>query len=240
MRRVLYVFISMIPLLFVSIVKADTNIYYTNEHNVSFTKEQYDFVGELYYDGYQQYMIPEEYNSLIAGDFFSHTIEHNTIQEFQSSNSPKSYYETPMKSLDVSKVCSNYCYITSVLTWKAIPTIKSYDVFGARFITGSLATDSMYTHVMYDGNSFTSTDKDIKSNGFGMSFKLPSSVSSSLVITQSFIATNNATCKVSYQHAKKTSTLAKSKAYTITNAGYGGVFLFTYQSYYDGMQGVTI
>lgn len=65
---------------------------------------------------------------------------------------------------------------------------------------------------------------------------------SSLSITQRFEVSIGGTVYASYQHANKTSTLAKSKDYNISQYGYGGVFLFSTSSssYYDGMGGVYI
>ena len=78
-------------------------------------------------------------------------------------------------------------------------------------------------------------------NGFGVSFKLPTG-GSSLNITQMFEVSIGGTVYASYQHANKTSTLDKSKDYSISKNGYGGVFLFSTlsSSYYDGMDGVYI
>lgn len=43
-----------------------------------------------------------------------------------------------------------------------------------------------------------------------------------------------------YQHAKKDITLAKSRSYTISASGLGGVLKHNYASYYDAMQGISM
>jgi len=122
-----------------------------------------------------------------------------------------------------------------------MPKVRSYDVLGARFDGTSLNNDPV-TSVYLDNvkkNITMSTVK--KSNGFGVSFKLPTG-GSSLKITQSFDVSLGGMVYASYQHANKTSTLAKSKDYSIAYNGYGGVFLFSTSSssYYDAMGGVYI
>lgn len=151
-------------------------------------------------------------------------------------------YKTDNKKININKNCdSTKCIINITLEWINMPKIRSYDVLGARFEGTSLLNEPTTT-LFLDGVKKNITMYTVKkSNGFGVSFKLPTG-GSSLSITQRFEVSIGGTVYASYQHANKTSTLAKSKDYNISQYGYGGVFLFSTSSssYYDGMGGVYI
>lgn len=151
-------------------------------------------------------------------------------------------HKTDNKKININKNCDNTkCTITIILEWINMPKIRSYDVLGARFDGTSLLNEPTTT-LFLDGIKKNITMYTVKkSNGFGVSFKLPSG-GSSLKIIQKFEVSVGGTTYASYQHANKTSTLAKSKDYSISKNGYGGVFLFSTlsSSYYDGMGGVYI
>lgn len=151
-------------------------------------------------------------------------------------------HETDNKKLNIKKTCNNTkCTINVTLEWLNMPKIRSYDVLGARFEETSLLNEPT-TMLFLDGVKKNITMYTVKkSNGFGVSFKLPSG-GSSLKVTQIFEVSIGGTIYASYQHAKKTSSLATSKDYNISQYGYGGVFLFSTSSssYYDGMGGVYI
>lgn len=186
-------------------------------------------------------MTTEDYQYLIDNDVFNSSIE---ISE-KLDNAISTYsniYTTASKRIQIAKSCNNTkCTIFTTLEWINMPKVRSYDVLGARFDGTSLNNDPV-TSVYLDNvkkNISMSTVK--KSKGFGVSFKL-STGGSSLKITQSFDVSLGGTVYASYQHANKTSTLAKSKDYSIAYNGYGGVFLFSTSSssYYDAMGGVYI
>lgn len=54
--------------LFINVVNAE-EIYYMNEKGVSFTKEQYDYIGKMYEDGYQKIISQEELDNFKVTDF---------------------------------------------------------------------------------------------------------------------------------------------------------------------------
>ena len=151
-------------------------------------------------------------------------------------------HKTGNKKININKNCdSTKCIITINMIWFNMPKIRSYDVLGARF-EGTTLLNEPTTALFLDGVKKNITMYSVKkSNGFGVSFKLPTG-GSSLNITQMFEVSIGGTVYASYQHANKTSTLDKSKDYSISKNGYGGVFLFSTlsSSYYDGMDGVYI
>ena len=170
-------------------------------------------------------------------NYYSNTLSTNTY------NSPYSIiHKTGNKEIKIEKSCTNTkCIITINMKWLNMPKIRSYDVLGARFEGPSLLNDHMTTLFLDDVKKNITMYTVKKSNGFGVSFKLPTG-GSSLRITQIFEVSVGGTVYASYQHANKTSTLDKSKDYSISKNGYGGVFLFSTlsSSYYDGMGGVYI
>ena len=151
-------------------------------------------------------------------------------------------HKTGNKIFNINKNCdSTKCIITINMKWLNMPKIRSYDVLGARF-EGTTLLNEPTTTLFLDGVKKNITMYTVKkSNGFGVSFKLPTG-GSSLNITQKFEVSIGGTVYASYQHANKTSTLDKSKDYSISKNGYGRVFLFSTlsSSYYDGMDGVYI
>ena len=54
-------------------------IYFTNDNGVSLTKEEYDFLTKMYWDGYQKMMTKEEYQRF----------DDNNIMDNNSSNNNK-------------------------------------------------------------------------------------------------------------------------------------------------------
>lgn len=215
--------------------------YFTNKYNVSLSKSQYDFISELYWDGYQNYINLEEYNYLLNNNFFNNTIDSYEISDFNNKTIfLDTTHETKSKVLKVSKVCATNCFITVTLTWKTIPNIKSYDVIGAYLPSTNLANNQINTSVFADDKRTDYNEYQKLANGFGASVKIPNNINSSLKITQNFTVQKTGSLNVSYQHAKKAISLENSKKYSIGPSGYGGVFNFTYSSYFDAMQGVSI
>ena len=51
----------MLMTIFISVVNAEELTYYTNSNNVNFSKEEYEFISNFYFEGYQNYMTEEDY-----------------------------------------------------------------------------------------------------------------------------------------------------------------------------------
>lgn len=151
-------------------------------------------------------------------------------------------HETASKTLRMVKNGNLMILITE---WKSVPNTKTYDVIGVRFDNGvSLKGNITFKELYNDssGNIVATTTNYLKqfSNGFGSSFKLGSGTN--YQISVSFEYKGSGTIYGSYQHAKKSTTLAQSQKYTISSSGYGGVFAFdsSVKDKYDAMGGVDI
>lgn len=216
-------------------VKADS-LYYTNSNGVSFTKEQYNFFSKMYWEGYQSNMTQEDFT------YYEETEMNENLVESVYANSTMSRATSVSdnnKTLKISKVDgTNYSNVSVTLTWNNNPTIKSYDVIGARLVNTSLLNTPVTR--LYNNSGTTNFDTGVNlGNGFGSSVLL-SGVN--MRINQTYRVSNGGTVYASYQHAKKSISLANSKRYTISSNGYGKVFLFTgtASSTYDQMNGVSI
>ena len=77
MKKIIFMCLLFLTL---SIQANAKDIYYTNEMNVAFSKEEYDFVSSILFDGYQKTMTEEEFNNI----FLDNTI-HSEIRKVQSN-----------------------------------------------------------------------------------------------------------------------------------------------------------
>lgn len=217
----------------------EDNIYYTNSYEVNFTKEEYDFVSKFYFDGYQKYMTQDDYKYMMDNDMMNGKIE---IKEFTDENVSRAEtsYATGAKKLQLSSACSTTCSLAITLTWKGSPSIRSYDLVGAYSQTsGNLKFSN--SRVLYDGTTAQYTERRVDNNGVSATMKLPSSGENIIVIME-FKANKGTTVYASYQHAKKTISLANSRKYSFNSGGYGNVFRFeeSVKDYYDAMGGVKL
>lgn len=236
MKKIILIIFMMVIGIFNVGAKASSEIYYINANNVEFTKEQYDFFGNMYYDGYQSIMSQSDF------DYFDINImnkENIETEYLNNSLSRSTSVEDLNKTLKISKLSSgSNSVITTILIWNKESLIKSYDVVGARLSNTSLL-DIPVTKLISSKGS-TNYNLDLNNNsGFGVSLLLSGS---NIKVTQTFTVKNGGTVYASYQHAKKSISLANSKKYTISSSGYGKVFLFTgtASSTYDQMNGVSI
>lgn len=212
-------------------------IFYYNDNGVNLSKEEYNFITKMLWEGYQKTMTINDYNYFFS-DGISDDIE---VQELNQYELYGTSHTTANKSLKISKAnYSTYSLIVTNATWINSPTIRSYDVIGAYLDNVSLMDTPVTTVTSSEGKTyFTEISRQI--NGFGVSVKLPTSANN-IIVTQSFKVSGNGHIYASYQHAKKTISKANSQKYSISLSGYGNVFLFndSVKSYYDGMGGVDI
>ena len=220
----------------IGIIDANAQSYYINNNNIKFSKEQYDFITAMYYDGYQKYMTQDDLDYFNDVSLNINDIESNIVSD---NYSRATIINTNSKTLKISKIAaSNSSLITTVLTWNAKPSVNSYDVIGA-FLDGVSLIGSVTTKMQNsNGNSLYSTNVN-STKGFGASVPLSGS---NIKITQTFKVTNGGRVNASYQHATKNISLANSKNYTFSKYGFGGVFNFngTASTTYDRMEGVSL
>lgn len=233
-------FIIVVLLFSINVISAK-EVYYINENNVSFTEEEYDFISDVFYEGYQRLMSNVDYQKIFVDtEIINSDIISKTFIWYDSPAQRNTFYETASKEMTISKVCASSCYMFLEVVWKNSPKVRSYDVIGA-YLDGVDLINTPETKV--DNLSMTNRSEEIvtQTNGFGTSIKLLSS-GTDMIITQYYSVSKGGTVYASYQHATSSISLTNSKKYTISRSGYGGVFLFnsSVSNYYDAMGGVDI
>lgn len=214
--------------------------YFENDNGVIFSKNEYDFISKIYWDGYQSLMTQEEYIEFKMLGVMDEQVKTKTLDYPKIEILPLGTSITQAsRTLKISKACTTSCVLTVTLTWIQNPTVRSYDVMGA-YLDGTTLIGTPSTTIVVGNNRSVVSDLTKTAKGIGSSFKLPSG--SNLKITQTFRVNKGGHVYASYQHAMQTSTLAISKDYTFSKLGYGSVFDFSQNSkrYYDGMNGVDI
>ena len=238
------ILITVLMFALVQNVKADNSYYYSNGV-INLTEKEYNYVIQFYGEDFLDTMTIDDYNWLLELDVNNNDYEINIINSINTNNivSPNSTVVTSNeKRVAISKTCAtNYCSITTLVTWLAQPNIKSYDVIGARFWNTSLYNSSITTLVRTSSGTTTQSNYMNYTNGFGNSVLLPSSGTINNV-EQRFKVNKTGTVYASYQHAISNVSLATSKLYTISSSGYGSVFSFYGNAYgkYDNTVGVYI
>lgn len=215
-------------------------IYYTNDHYVSFTKEEYDFVSKFYFDGYQKFMNQEDYNYIIENDLLNSNIQIEEYSDEGLMTLADVSYATGSKKIQLASACGTTCSMAITLRWLKSPNVRSYDLIGAYSPTsGSLKFSN--SRILYDETSTQYKEYRQESHGVSATMKLPAS-GEDIIIIMEFKANSGTRVYASYQHAKKTISLANSRKYSFLGSGYGGVFRFdeSVSSYYDAMGGVIL
>ena len=224
--------------LFVSNVNAE-EVYYTNSYGVNFSKKQYNYFSEMYWDGYQSLVTIKEFEKVANLNLFDSKIEKVIMIMPQSINSKGPSLTQNGRTTTINKSCSTQCLVALNTTWNTNPTIKSWDVTGVR-VSGTTINSINTVKVSGTGYYTTYSNPQIFTNGFGYSVPLPNA--NNLKVSFSFYATLGGSVYGSYQHAMSNTTEAISKLYTISSGGYGSVFSFygSAVGIYDGTGGVNI
>lgn len=204
------------------------------------TEEEYQFIGELYKEGFQNHITQELYDNIIDNDLMSRELNKKTVVHQDNPFARGPYHTTSYKSLSISSSCnSSNCLIIISLEWLANPAVRSYDVIGALFHNVTRQSTPITTYVDSISSNTTGTYK-YASDGVGASLKL--GTGSNILVTQQFYVSRGGTVFGSYQHATSAVTLNESRDYTFSIAGFGSVFAFgsAGRDAYDGMAGVDI
>lgn len=215
--------------------------YYQNNNNINFTREEYDFLSEFYYEGYQDGMTSDDYERFINSNILGNEIKRVTLYDGLNSSRSSIQHTTENKKLVLTYVCSSTtCTMAAVNTWINSPKVRSYDLIGAYSPTkGSLKFSGAEVS---NGSTFNKyTERRQEDYGISGTVKLQDT-GSAVRVSMDFTAKKGSTVYVSYQHAKKTISLVNSRKYSFNANGYGGVFLFDsdVSSYYDAMGGVKV
>lgn len=202
--------------------------YYVNQNGVVFNAQQFNYISDMYYVGYQDTMTQIEFDKIVELGLFKQPI---IIVEQNGMNSKSNYVVMGNSSTQygvtttITKSCTTQCLVTLKATWSVIPSIKSFDVIGFRLANATIDTINKAT---ISGNNYSVTyqpsEAKVSDNGFGYSIKLGNSVG--LKITTSMYTSRNGTIFGSYQHSNYNVTLETSKLYNISPGGYGNVFSF--------------
>lgn len=232
-KRLVFLLLGINVILLSGIINANADeIYYTNNNNVSMTKAEYDYFGELYFEGYQEYVTTSEYNKFKTRNYFEGTIQKVEYDE-SITGTPENHmmpratiHETNAKKLTIAAGCAGgICTMVTTLQWKGTPRVKSYDVIGALLYNNITLLDEPITRLYYSGGTISYSDEKYSGDGFGTSVKLRESTTN-IRVNQTFDITGTGTVYASYQHAVETITKATSQLYTIGYGGDGGVFHF--------------
>lgn len=214
-------------------------VYYENGNGVKFTKNEYDFFSEFYYDGYQEYMTLANYQRMKDANVMTEQIKKVAFNDNGIQTLTDVTYQSASKKLILSYVCSSRCYASFQASWLTVANVRSYDLIGVYSPTASaLVAES--ADMAYSGNLVSPVERNNSTNGISATFKLPST-DAKYAFTLDFNVPKGTKVYASYQHAKKTISLANSRKYSYASSGYGGVFKFdsSVSSYYDGMGGVS-
>lgn len=230
----------------VSALSLDNNtINYKNNNGVVLSKKEYDFVNKFYGYSFFYDMTEEDYEWIKDLDVNNRNVTIVNLDNYNDESSiglKGTSHATESKKLIIAKTCdTRACYINVNLTWKVNPGVRSYDVMGIRTNNTSFYANSISTKISSSSGTYYSNDNTIYHNGFGTTFKLPSS-GSNIRIEQKFTSSPSGTIFASYQHAQSDIPIATSKQFTISAQGVGKVFDFYGNAVgkYDNMRGVDI
>ena len=186
-------------------------IYFTNSNGVSMTEEEYQFIGELYKEGFQNHITQELYDNIIDNNLMEREMNKKTVVHQDNPFTRGSYHTTSYKQLGITSSCNNTnCYIIISLDWLANPAVRSYDVIGALFHNVTRQSTPVTTY--FDSISYNTVGTyKYASDGVGASFKL--GTGTDLYITQEFYVSRGGTVFGSYQHATSAITLNESRNY---------------------------
>ena len=226
-------------------VRAD-EVYYTNSHGVSLTEEQYNFLTELHFDGYQDYITEATHNKYLSMGLYDEKVNKEVIEDFDDTGNSLNgtLHETTAKRLELAYACGgNRCTMATTAEWKGTPRIISYDVIGSYLYGNLTRLSTPITYLYWSGNTIEFTDRVYSGNGYGCTALLQNSSVNMIVAQDVDIRVDGSgTFYSSYQHATKRITLETSKKYTTGFGGYGGVFFFygSAVGVYDQMAGVDV
>lgn len=237
-------FLIALTVLFVVVgveVKADS--FYVNPNGIELTESQYNFISELYHDGYQEVLTQEEYDDLVEYNIFNQPIESNSKTYYENPLGRSTSYTGYSRTITISKSCGTKCAVTLKTVWSGIPMLQSYDVIGMRFkntsatLYGSGNVSSSSYNVSYNSSS-----SNFKSTGSGYGYSVKLGNAAGLVITTSATVNTGGTVYGAYEHSTSSISLDTSKSYNITSAGQGSVFAFTGNAVgkFDNVPGVSI
>lgn len=230
MKKVL--FALFLILLSFSLVKAES--YYVNDNGVELSKDEYDFITNMYYEGYQKFVTAESISKIRELGLVSQPIEKIKTPDYMPIIN---VYEKG-RTMTLSKSClKDECMVTIVVNWAGTPVTTSYDVIGTLVDNTNI---TLYGMAVVQGKNYDKTYSSPKKfdNGFGYSVLIPDTTN--ITVSTSYYAKKSGRVFASYQHAMRQISEANSKLYTLSILGYGNVFDFygTAADVYDQATGL--
>lgn len=239
MKKYLYLSFVLVCSLFIGIISVNAqDYYYINDNGVTFTKDQYDFITEMYFEGYQTHMTEDDMKYFDGIKMVPGTVESKEYVEtyHEGYQLRSTSHETQSKILRISKANTT---IGISCSWKKSPNVRSYDLIGT-YLNGPSILGTPSAVISYSGGVIYPSATKQPSNGYGAVLKLPNG-GNSIIASTTFRVTGNGRVYGSYQHAKQSISLANASTFTIGNGGLGNVFKFSnlnIRNKYDGMGGV--
>lgn len=238
LRKVIFITILFL-IISIREVNAQTDEYYENDNGVIVSKKEYQFINDFYGENYFLNMDLVDYEWIEDLNIDNSELEIKRVYDFNHSSRATAITQYG-KSLTIAKSCSSNCVIIVNCQWNILPSIRSYDVIGARFSGTTLVSDTINTKLTSSNGTEYFNSVQRFTSGFGVSVKLPTG--SNISIEQKYTVARDGTVYASYQHSQSNISLATSKLYTINSTGYGSVFKFygNASGVYDEMEGVYI
>ena len=239
MKKYLYLSFVFVCSLFIGLISVNAeDYYYINDNGVTFTKNQYDFITKMYFEGYQTYMTQEDMNYFNDIKMVPENVESKEYVEMYHGeySTRATTHETQSKILKISKINKT---ISISCAWKKSPTVRSYDLIGT-YLNGPSLYGGASARIAYSGGSISPSYEKTPGNGYGAVIKMPTG-GNSIIASTTFTVTGSGRVYGSYQHAASSISLNNAKKFTIGNGGLGNVFKFSSPSIaskYDGMGGV--
>ena len=239
MKKYLYLSFIFVCSLFIGLITVNAqDYYYINDNGVTFTKNQYDFITKMYFEGYQAYMTQEDMNYFNDIKMVPENVESKEyVEMYHGEYSTKATtHETQSKILKISKLNKTFAISCA---WKKSPTVRSYDLIGT-YLNGPSLSGGAIARIAYSGGNIYPSYEKTPGNGYGAVIKMPTG-GNSIIASTTFSVTGSGRVYGSYQHAKTSISLANASTFTIGNAGLGNVFRFsstTIANKYDAMGGV--
>lgn len=171
MKKVLYLLLMIICL---SSRYVTAENYYENKNGVVMTTAELNYISDLYYESYPEYITEDEYNFLVNNNFFDKKVYSNIIDVNKNNgiSLASSSVTTNAKSIKMSKSCSDKCLVTLVAKWLYKPNIKSWDVIGMRLSNCAISSYFQAQIIGDDDYAIAYTNPKMFSNGLGYSLKL--------------------------------------------------------------------
>ena len=211
-------------ILFFDNVKANTTdetIFYSNDLGTKFSEKEYNFINQMFYEGYQKYITKDELEKMRISNIIKDEIEKieiPVVNEYSLNNSGR--------VLNLTKSCGTTCLVAMNISWNSIPQIKEYDVLGFRIENVEIKSTNS---VKISANNYSKTYSYNKSSkeGRGFSIVLPNA--------------NNIKISASI-YAKEKVSLDVSKLYNFSSSGSGKVMQFYGKAFgkYDDINGLNI